>query len=163
MANKKALMSSDRMDWGTPVELFEQLDAIFGFTLDVCASRENAKAPIYITEKQDGLATSWVDIFQPVVAWMNPPYGRALPAWIEKAHQEAQEGATVVALVPSRTDTRWFQTMWKAEALIFIQGRITFQGATAGAPFPSVIAVFGRGLSRREVAKLEQLGRVVIP
>ena len=167
MANKKALMSSDRMDWGTPLELYEQLDEIFGFTLDVAASRENAKAPIYITEKQDGLATSWVDIVQPVVAWMNPPYGGALPAWLAKAYQEGQEGAIVVALVPARPDTGWFQYVWKAEALAFLRGRVTFEGAATGAPFPSVVAVFGRGLSRREVAKLGAIGKkgaqVVIP
>ena len=42
--------------------------------------------------------------------FVNPPFGRALPKWIENAHREVELGraVTVVALIPARTDTRWW-------------------------------------------------------
>ena len=36
---------------------------------------------------------------------MNPPYGRNIKHWIKKAYEESVKGATVVCLIPARTDT----------------------------------------------------------
>lgn len=130
------------MDWGTPPEVFEPLDAEFHFTLDVCATAENAKCARYFTEEEDGLAQDWDG-----VCWMNPPYGREILGWMKKAYEESRKGATVVCLVPSRTDTRWWhEYAMKADEIRYVKGRIKFIGAESGAPFPSAVVVFrGRG------------------
>jgi phage N-6-adenine-methyltransferase len=95
----QALFSSERHDWETPDELFGQLDAEFGFDLDVCATAANTKCCHFFSPEMDGLKQSWRGI-----CWMNPPYGSALPAWMAKAYVSSLEGATVVCLVPARTD-----------------------------------------------------------
>ncbi|WP_309713392.1 DNA N-6-adenine-methyltransferase, partial [Armatimonas sp.] len=90
--------------WATPQDLFDEINAEFGFTLDVCAEEYNAKCERYFTPKQDGLTQKWEG-----VCWMNPPYGRGVGEWIQKAKQSAeQDGATVVCLMPARTDTSWW-------------------------------------------------------
>ena len=131
--------SSDRMDWETPDDLFQALDAEFHFTLDVCATKDNAKCPRFFTPKDDGLTQSWAN----EVCWMNPPYGREIAAWMRKALAESKRGATVVCLVPSRTDTTWWHDCaMKATERRFIRGRIRFVGAAHSAPFPSALVVF---------------------
>ena len=84
------------------------------------------------------------------MCWLNPPYSQVRD-FIAKAAAEAARGCTVVALVPARTDTRWWhaqvwdelQRTWKqgVEAR-FVRGRLKFGGAGNGAPFPSVVLVF---------------------
>ena len=87
-----------------PQPFFDTLNAEFGFTLDVCAQSGNAKCLRYFTAKEDGLTQFWTD-----VCWMNPPDGKTIGEWGAKAHASAQHGATVVCLLPARTDTRWWQ------------------------------------------------------
>ena len=94
-----ALFSSAKEDWETPREFFERLDGEFHFDLDVCAFPHNAKCPAYFTKEDDGLARDWGNR----VCWMNPPYGKAIKAWMTKALDASRRGATVVCLVPSRT------------------------------------------------------------
>ena len=98
-----AMFSSNRDDWETPLELFKQLDAIYHFDLDVCALPHNAKCDKYYTPDDDGLSKPWEG-----TCWMNPPYGRQIGRWMEKAYKSSLVGATVVCLVPSRTDTAWW-------------------------------------------------------
>lgn len=80
------------------------LDREFGFTLDPCATVENAKCKKFFSQAEDGLKQSW----DGEVVFMNPPYGREIGAWMRKAWESAQTGATVVCLVPARTDTNWW-------------------------------------------------------
>ena len=47
------------VEWETPQALFDELDREFGFTLDVCATKENAKCEKYFTKEQDGLSQNW--------------------------------------------------------------------------------------------------------
>ena len=134
------LFTSERKDWETPAELFQLYDKEFGFTLDVCATAQNAKCPDYFSPEQDGLAQDW----QGNVCWMNPPYGREIINWVEKARREAAKGGClVVCLLPARTDTGWFHSYIKDKAEIrFLEGRIEFVGADNSAPFPSMICIF---------------------
>jgi phage N-6-adenine-methyltransferase len=137
-ANAKDLsdlhFSSDRLDWETPQDLFDDLDAEFGFTLDVCATDMTAKCERYFTPADDGLAQEWEG-----VCWMNPPYGKEIVRWVEKA---ANCGATVVCLVPARVDTAWWWDHCRHGDVRFLKGRLRFDGASAGAPFPSAVVVF---------------------
>ena len=87
--------------WSTPQEFFNDLNKEFNFTLDPCATKENAKCDKFYTINEDGLSKDWSN----EVVFMNPPYGRGISSWIEKA---SKEDATVVCLIPARTDTRWW-------------------------------------------------------
>lgn len=124
--------------WATPQDLFDRLHAKHGFTLDACATPDNAKCPTYYTTEQDGLKQEWRG-----VVWMNPPYGRAIAAWMRKAYESAKHGAKVVCLVPARTDTAWWHDYATKGRIEFLRGRLKFGGGKTNAPFPSAIVVFG--------------------
>ncbi len=128
---------SEKMDWGTPQDLFDRLNQEFHFTLDVCALPENAKCKRFFSPKENGLLQKWTGF-----CWMNPPYGREIEQWMQKALQESERGATVVCLVPARTDTEWWHKYALQGEIRFIRGRVKFQGANATAPFPSAIVIF---------------------
>ena len=147
MSINDGLFTSKTDDWETPQWLFDELDKEFGFTLDVCATAENAKCETYINQKNDGLSTRWAG----EVCWMNPPYGREIGKWVQKAMEESLKGTTVVCLLPARTDTRWFHDyIWDAEKhqpqegvkVRLLKGRLKFGGSKNSAPFPSMIVVF---------------------
>ena len=129
--------SSERSDWETPQDLFDELNQEFRFTLDVCASRGNAKVKKYYDRQVDGLKQVWSG-----VCWMNPPYGREIGKWVCKAHEESLRGVTVVCLVPARTDTAWWHDYCMKGEVRFIRGRLRFSGHRVNAPFPSAVVVF---------------------
>ena len=132
------LFSSATDDWATPPEFFQKLAKEFPFSLDVCASEANAKVARFFSKEVDGLHQSWA----PEVCWMNPPYGRTISAWMEKAFSESQKGATVVCLVPARTDTAWWHDFAMKGEVRFIRGRLKFGGSANSAPFPSAVVIF---------------------
>lgn len=129
--------SSKSSEWATPDDFFEKVQKAYKLDIDVCASRENAKLARYWDKDEDGLSKEW----EGIRAWMNPPYGREIGKWIEKA---ATGGASiVVALLPARTDTRWFHQFVQGKAQItFIKGRLKFGGQKNSAPFPSMLCVW---------------------
>ena len=134
--------SSKSDDWWTPQWLFDLLDSEFRFETDVCASDANHKCGRYFTREQDGLAQEWTG-----TCWMNPPYGRSggsspIGHWIEKAFRSAMDGATVVCLVPARTDTSWWWEFCIHGEVRFLPGRLRFSEADNTATFPSAVVVF---------------------
>lgn len=132
--------SSNTAEWATPQDFFDKLNNEFGFTLDVCATTENAKCDRFFTKSDNGLIQHWGG-----VCYMNPPYGREIGAWIKKAYQESLLGATVVCLVPARTDTRWWHDyVMKAKEIRFLRGRLKFGSAINSAPFPSAVIIFDK-------------------
>lgn len=131
------MMSSKTDLWETPQWLFDELDREFDFEIDVCAIPENAKCEKYFTPQMDALKQEWQG-----VCWMNPPYGREIGKWIEKAYKSAQNGATVVCLLPARTDTKWFHNYCMKGQIRFLKGRLKFGGSKNSAPFPSMIVIF---------------------
>lgn len=133
--------SSKSVEWYTPFDAFNALDAKYNFTLDPCCTEENAKCEKYYTKDDNGLIQSW----EGERVFMNPPYGREISEWIKKAYHEARKGALVVCLIPSRTDTIWWHKYCMRGKIIFIKGRLKFGGASESAPFPSAIVVFGEG------------------
>ena len=132
-------------DWATPIELFAEYDALYHFTLDVCSSHALnwQLCPRFYSPYDNGLHRSW----QAQTCWMNPPYGREIAKWVRKAHLEWIKGnCTIVALLPARTDMRWFHDyVLHVADLEFLQGRVRFSlyGVERHpAPFPSVIAIY---------------------
>ena len=142
-ANRLTVMhSSDRMDWATPKALYDELDREFRFTIDVCASDWNAKHERYWTLSDNALLQDW----SAEVCFMNPPYGRGIRNWVEKARIEASRGALVVALIPSRTETSYWHDFIEGIAEVrFIRGRVRFErldSPTYDAPFASAIVIW---------------------
>lgn len=134
----EAMYSSASVEWSTPQDLFNKLDAQFHFDTDVCATPQNAKCAHFFTKEQDSLAQEWKG-----TCWMNPPYGREIKTWMEKAYKSSLEGAIVVCLVPARTDTAWWHDYAMQGVITFVRGRLHFGDAKNSAPFPSAIVVFG--------------------
>jgi phage N-6-adenine-methyltransferase len=155
---RKVMHSSESMNWRTPKDLFGVLNEEFCFTLDAAADEFNALCDCFFTEHGkylysqleiveiesdvDGLTGIWDG-----KTFCNPPYGRGIGAWFEKAYNEAQLGKTCVLLVPARTDTAyWHEYAMKADEIRLIRGRVKFEsedGKTLNsAPFPSAIVIF---------------------
>jgi len=150
--------SSTGMNWRTPTTILDAIYEAFGIIdLDPCsptACRASApvKASIYLTEADDGLSLPWHG-----VVYINPPYGRGLGAWVAKAKAEVRGGnaRTVVALIPSSTDTRyWHEHVAGSATVFFLRGRLRFGTADAAAPFPSALAIWGA--AAQQVAALKQ-------
>lgn len=136
----RGLFSSVRGDWATPQQLIQALRTEFPFTLDACAAPDTAVADEWFSSANESIGPAvWSG-----VVWVNPPYGRGVDAWIVKAIQEAERGATVVMLLPARTDTAWFHELVipHAAEIRFLRGRLSFDDGKGRAPFPSMLLVF---------------------
>jgi site-specific DNA-methyltransferase (adenine-specific) len=127
----KALFTNNSDAWTTPQNLFNKLNKEFNFTLDVCASKKNTKCKKYFTEKDNALLQDWSNH----ICFMNPPYSRIQDKLIAKAKEESDKRATVVCLLPARTDTKRFHTyIWNQDTnkprdrveIRFIKGRLIF-------------------------------------
>lgn len=148
MSINGALFSSNDMTWTTPRELFDWLNTRFDFTLDPCCLPETALCPKFYTPEEDGLLQSW----HGERVFMNPPYGREIGRWVEKAYRESCKGALVVALVPARTDTAWWQNFVMGKASVcYLAGRLKFGNSKQSAPFPSALLVFWGGGERGKI------------
>lgn len=140
------LFSSKSDIWGTPPELFEELNREFNFNLDPCALPENAKCKRYFTPEVDGLKQDWSNHH----VFCNPPYGKNIAAWVEKCYNESKKpGTLVVLLIPARTCTTYFHKyIYKiAHEIRFVKGRLKFTDITGknvggAAPFPSMVVIF---------------------
>ena len=151
-----SLFSSKNQTWETPQDLFDKLNNVFNFNLDVCAVDETAKCKSYFTPEIDGLSREWKGH-----CWMNPPYGREQINWIKKANEESiKNNSTIVCLIPARPDTKvWHEIIFpNALAICFIKGRLKFGGSKDSAPFPSAIIVFGNELTKEQNLCLKKLG-----
>lgn len=139
--NTDIMFSSESIEWETPIALFNKYNAIYNFNIDVCANANNTKCEKYYSVEQNGLIQTWEGN-----CWMNPPYGREITKWIEKAYSETKDGrCKVVALLPSRTDTKWFHDYIyhkKGVHIEFLKGRLKFGNCKNAAPFPSMIVIF---------------------
>jgi phage N-6-adenine-methyltransferase len=135
---QRAWLKSGSSEWETPQKLFTDLDGEFHFTIDVAATPENAKCPRFFTRQEDGLIQNWEG-----TCFCNPPYGPRVGLWIKKAQESARRGATVVCLIPARTDTTWWHDFVMPYGEVrFIRGRLRFGNNGNSAPFPSAVVVF---------------------
>jgi phage N-6-adenine-methyltransferase len=143
-----AVFSSQSDEWETPDELFAELSKEFYFTLDAAANAENTKCEIYFGPgswlTEDALSMpNWGIHAAPGAVWLNPPYSM-VKQFVEKAAFEASMGATIVLLLPARTDTKWFhQYVYNRPGVEvrFLKGRLKFKGGKHSAPFPSMVVV----------------------
>ena len=143
------MFSSKTGEWATPQEFFDKLNWRFGpFDLDPCAHANNTKCANFFTEAEDGLSKNW----EGFTSFINPPYGRGIEKWIQKAYEESRkEDTKVVMLIPARTDTKyWHQYVMRADEVYFVKGRLKFGDSENSAPFPSAIVVFD-GSNQRQI------------
>ena len=131
--------SSDSPHWNTPEHIVGLVRQVLGIIdLDPCSDElehPNIPAQNHFTAAQDGLHQKWRGR-----VYMNPPYGRSIARWVEYLCQEFAEGRTTeaIALVPSRTDTKWFQ-LFAPFPKSFIHGRLRFGEAENTAPLPLML------------------------
>ncbi len=159
MEDISKMMTSIDQDWATPqyfVDLVEKKMDI-KFNLDVCAYDHTAKAPSWFTEEDDALKMQWTSN-----CWMNPPYGQAIPTWLNYAYEQSKKHkSTIVCLVPARTDTVWFHNAAERGMLILLKGRISFERAhgkdTEHKPgaFGSMLIVFGPNYEKNTIKRWE--------
>ena len=140
-----ALLSSKKMDWCTPNDLFNDLNAEFNFVLDAAVTDKTAKCNAYFTPENDALSQSWD---KGGAVFCNPPYGKEIKKWVKKAYDESLAGVgPIVLLIPARTDTSYFHDfIWGKAEVRSLRGRIKFtddDGNTSDpAPFPSMVVVY---------------------
>lgn len=126
-------------EWETPDNVFLPLAQEFNFDVDVAATSQNAKAAVFFSKSDDGLSQEWSGI-----CWMNPPFGLQLKKWVIKAYESSKNGATVVCLLPAKTNTNWWHDYCMKGEIRFLRGRPKFNGAKHGLPFPLAIVIFGK-------------------
>ena len=121
------------MNERTPKGFYDQLDAEFNFDFDPC--------PLNPTPEFDGLNIDWGKR-----CFINPPYGKAVRFWLEKALREINKGNTDIAvfLLPSYTDVKWFHevVLPKSSDIRFIKGRLKFGEHNNTAPFANMLVIF---------------------
>ena len=146
--------------WLTPESLLSPVRDYFGgqIPLDPATEPDNpTKAKFYGCEFPqpeaaclgDGLAIRW-SLYDGT--FVNPPYGRVIRRWCRRIDEEAQQGATIIALLPAgaRFSTKYFQDHIFSEALnaaCFVRGRVKFarpggDGTVGNNPYDSVIYGF---------------------
>jgi site-specific DNA-methyltransferase (adenine-specific) len=191
MDNKtiKAMMKTGNGEQSTPQWLFDFLDKIFDFKIDVCATKKNKKCKkFYSRLKSNSFKKKW----GPGNCFCNPPYGNpqnpcrndcnkitcenrgfhleeywpGIVDWAKRAKKQAKKfnnKNNIVLLVPARTETEWFQIIWKyADVICFVKGRLCFNNQKNVAPFPSVIAIFGKPLKKSKLKELSKIGAVIV-
>lgn len=153
-----ACFSRGKPDWGTPPQLFEELNKEFGpFKLDAATREDNPlRTPLFFTKENSAFLYTWYDK-SPI--FINPPYGKEIIKWVRSAWYASLYGALVVMLLPARTDTKWFHeyiynTKYKGllpkpnTEIRFLRGRqkmIDLDNPIKKpntAPFPSMIVIF---------------------
>ena len=135
MKSYRILLSSQSVEWRTPRAVMQMLEAEFGaFDFDPCPVGGSG-----------GLEADWGT----GLIFVNPPFkkpsgGSWVGEWVAKAWESAKEGATVVMLLPAKTDVRWWHeyVLPHASDIRFIKGRLKFSEHKNGATFPSCIVVF---------------------
>ena len=162
----KTLMTSDFQNWATPQSFIEWLQIRFNmqFDLDVCATAETAKVPMYYTPEDDAFQRDWVGH-----CWMNPPYDNQRE-WLEYANVSVQEkkAKSVWCLIPARTDTKLFHDFIakRAHTIYLIKGRINFnrpsRASDTGSTHPSMLVVFKRRAVPQKLTRQRYEPRIVL-
>jgi site-specific DNA-methyltransferase (adenine-specific) len=133
-------------NYETPDYLFDPINDIFKFTLDVCASFENSKCKFYFSENYSALSNNWnIDLKNPTAVWMNPPYSRGnIDKFMKKAYEQSLNNCTVVCLVRDDPTTAWYKTYVnnKASYILRLKKRIKFKGGKSCYSFPCCLVIY---------------------
>ena len=162
--NSDQMFSSKSVEWATPQDLYDKLDGMFSFDMDAAATRLNAKCSLFLDRMIDALNSDWsmpevvrekgingdawtaVPSYHMRSVFLNPPWGRGIGRWLEKAYKESRKGVTVCCVIPACTDTRWWKDwVWKASEVRFVTGRLHFvrdDGHTGPATKGACVVVF---------------------
>lgn len=146
--------TKDSEGWNTPQKVIDLVRQVAPIALDPCSNEGSlVEADRTIALPEDGLDADWwacsrLGEFGRASAglvYVNPPYGSGIGPWLAKCAHESRRGCEVIALVPARTDAKWFQcnVFACAQAICFWAGRLRFEGAPSSAPFPSALAYYG--------------------
>jgi phage N-6-adenine-methyltransferase len=135
---------------GTPLPVFNRYHSVLHFTKDICASPRNHKVRSYWTKRHNAIIQDW----SPYRCWLNPPYSRQLEIWIEKAVIEAAKGTLICALLPKWTGRKWFRLCEETGYIIFLDGRMTFDGAAGNSRWESMVCIWNA--TADEIAQLSE-------
>lgn len=136
-----------KQDYGTPVSFIEAVERRFGrLSIDLAATAENKKAPTWISPAENSLSdnTPWDPSGN---AWLNPPFENIAP-WAAKCarHIEAfaANGTKLLFLTPASVGANWFDDhVHKRARVLFLKGRLTFEGCDDPYPKDCILSVFG--------------------
>jgi len=163
---------SKRDDYETPQWLFEELNDIFYFNIDVAASNDNKKCESWFSKDDNALKQSWIPCHPSINGsdkgrcWCNPPYGRKSGIWFTKAVEEVylhKNADLVCMLVNSSTElTIWHKRVWNiAPYILFFDKRIKYElngqpienSSTKG----SALVIYTRKIIK-DINKLDKFG-----
>lgn len=139
--SKGYMPRAERGDWQTPENVLAAVREAFGGEIDIdpCAGDATLIGLVNIRPPKDGLVIPWAGR-----VFVNPPFSD-LDLWAPKCAYESREaGASVILLLPARTDTvYWHEAISTAAAICFWKGRVKFVGAGNSRPFPIAFAYWG--------------------
>lgn len=176
---RNTMMSSDKQDWSTPPWLTSLCENIFKLNADAAADQYNSGIfDYFLSELDDSLndVASWQDkiiskynlnVDDRMKFWLNPPYGRGIINWVDKAiHEICTTNIDVLMLLPARTDTKWFDKLVKHSSIIyFLRGRLKFLDKDKeldAAPFPSALFYLTRFEVEAYDSELRKLCTLVV-
>ena len=144
----------DRDSRFTPPDFLEAIYMSFGdIDLDPCGhelSPVKAKRCFLLADGDDGLSDPWWGR----LVFVNPPFSEQ-QRWLRRAHEQWKAGhvETVVCLVPTRTDSEWFQEVLSKDAKVYLlKGRLRFAdplGKEQATPFSVMLVILGSSASQR--------------
>jgi phage N-6-adenine-methyltransferase len=103
------MATSNKDSYETPQDLFDALNSVFKFDLDLCATSRNAKTTYWCGDIFDSFWDKHKEAFN--TAFMNPPYSKP-GKFIERALE--LKFKTLVMLLPVDCTTEW----WKLLTLV---------------------------------------------
>ena len=118
-------------EWYTPPEYVDKARRVLGeIDLDPASNALAQKwiqAGNYFTQEDNGLIQPWQGR-----VWCNPPYGRQVRKWLEKAlaSYEAKEMKSAIMLL-NRSEADWYkESLQKIDAICEVKKRIAFLNAS---------------------------------
>jgi DNA (cytosine-5)-methyltransferase 1 len=146
-----ARMSSgkdSKQDYETPQPLVDALGKLFNLPVDVdlAATVDNTKAPLFITPEENSLKISWWERFGKRLCFLNPPFFDIAP-WASKCNLESKLGSRILFLTPASVDSNWWDAyVHQTARVLFIQPRIKFIGAKDPYPKPCSVSCYNLNL-----------------
>lgn len=158
-STRERMASSKSQHWGTPEDFLGKVQELGPIALDPC-SHPKSIVPTEIKlclPDHDGLAADWNTLAKGGLVFVNPPYGKEVRHWVQKAVIESARGTEILMLTGARVETKYFQD-WifaTAQGVCFPKGRLHFLDLTMDTPvkthpafFPSAVSYWGPNVER---------------